>query len=383
MSNTVAIDAAAFSGMREEWNLLLGRSGRSAPMLSWEWAFTWWEVYRTAGVERELKLIGVRDGAGELIGIAPFVKRPCRSSGVMFRRLEFLGTGEREEDETCSEFLDIIAAQGREVEVARAVADHLLADQGWEEIVCRDVRSDEPSVAARLTSIMAEMNNAHAEEFAAARCPFVRLPESWDGYLATLSRNSRRIVRYKRKQIESAGGAQFSTAATPEEINKAFSGFVRLHQERWQQGGEEGCFRSEYFSAFMARLTPLLAARGGVRIAQLTLGGEMAASYYLLLQGGAAYYYNSGVAIEAQGELSPGSVCLGYAIEDAIRRGEREFHFLKGGADSYKWHWTDQFVPVVSLLIRRKGWKHTAAKAGLRVRGWMRAGRQLARRGGA
>lgn len=382
MTEIYPIDGRAFAGMREEWNALLARSAQPGPMLSWEWVFTWWERYRSAGAERELTLIGVRDGH-EWIGVAPFVKRICRSSGVAFRRLEFLGTGEREEDETCSEFLDIVAARGREEDVAQAVAAYLLAEEGWEEIVCRDVRAGQQSVASAMLSIMAGKADLHTEEFAAARCPFVRLPESWDAYLATLSRNSRRIVRYKRKQLESAGDTRFSIAEAPAEVEKAFADFVRLHQERWQAGGERGCFQSEYFSGFLAKLTPRLAERGGVRIAQLSIGGELAASYYLLLHGGAAYYYNSGVALKSHGELSPGSVCLGYAIEDAIRRGEREFHFLKGGPDSYKWHWTEQFVPVVSLLIRRKGWKHTAAAAGSRVRGWVRAGRSRLSKGGA
>jgi CelD/BcsL family acetyltransferase involved in cellulose biosynthesis len=346
-----------FALLPDAWNGLLARSRANSPMLTWEWAYSWWESYRDADARRDLRVLTARGADGELLGLAPFVLRRRRQFGLAWKRLEFIGTGEAEADETCSEFLDLIVDHGREADVLEALVDALRRDGEWGDIVCRDVRREGSAAARAMKSLAAGAGGEPFEEFGHARCPFVALPRSWEEYLATLSRNGRRLVRHKRRAAEANGAARFVVSETPDDVQRDFAEFARLHRQRWQTERPGGCFASRRFEDFMARLTPRLAECGGVRIASLLVRGEPAACYYLLRHAGAVYYYNSGMDLARFAELSPGSVCLGHAIEDAIRRGETEFHFFKGGADSYKYHWTDRAVPVVSLRLRRPGWR--------------------------
>jgi CelD/BcsL family acetyltransferase involved in cellulose biosynthesis len=374
------ISSEEFAAMRDEWNELLSRCAGSSPMLTWEWAFSWWEAYRDSKTSRELRVLTARREDGRLLGIAPLVLRPWREFAIPMRRLEFIGTGEAEEDETCSEFLDIVADREASAEVVRAFLKSLIEDDTWDEMVCRDVRKDVPSAVWQLRDLASDGAwRLRVREFGAARCPFVRLPSSWEDYLSTLSRNSRKTVRHKRRQIEAGGEVRFAVAETPEALERAFSAFLTLHQERWKSADREGCFASPVFADFMRRLTPRLARRGGVRIATLETNGEAAAAYYLLCDDRAWHYYNSGMALERFGGLSPGGVCQGYIIEEAIRRGLAEYHFLKGGAGSYKYHWTDQAVPVASLHVARRGWKEAAGRAA----GWARAVKRALWKGAA
>jgi len=362
-------EADEFAGLRAEWNGLLARGRARSPMLTWEWAYSWWEAYRDADARRELRVLTARGADGELLGLAPLVLRRWRQFGLSWRRLEFIGTGEAEADETCSEFLDLIVDADRRPQVVAALTEALRSDGEWDDLVCRDVRREESAAAQVLRSLEADPNIGPVEESGHARCPFVALPGSWEEYLATLSRNSRRLVRHKRRQLEAAGQIGFVCAETRDETQRAMEGFARLHQQRWQAERQGGCFASGPFREFLLRLTPRLAERGAVRIATLSLNAEPVAAYYLLCHDRATYYYNSGLDLARFAELSPGSVCLGCIVEDAIRRGEREFHFFKGGADSYKYHWTDRAVPVFSLRVRRRGWRLALCALAERLRG--------------
>ncbi|MBN1671848.1 MAG: GNAT family N-acetyltransferase [Kiritimatiellae bacterium] len=348
--------------MREEWNGLLAASASNSPMLTWEWLYTWWETYRTCGVTRELCLLAARHANGSLAGLAPLVLRPFSQFGISRVRLEFLGTGEPEADETCSEYLDVIVSPDRREEVVAGLADYLAQHADWEELLARDVRTDIGAAATQLAERLASRGLVSSES-RPGQAPYIRLPDSWDAYLASLSRNGRKQLRSKRRQFETRGAAAFRSALALPEIRRMFPEFVRLHRLRWQAAGKPGCFASSHFSRFLEAVTARLSERGGVQVSWLELDGEPVALYYLLRHADALFYYNSGMDIERFGELSPGNVCLSFIIEQAVTDGIREFHFLKGGAESYKYRWTDLGVPLTSVLLRRKGWKQTLCRS--------------------
>ena len=378
MITTQHLSENDFAALRPEWNDLLARSRNPGPMLTWEWMFSWWEAYRASDVARTLYLLAARLPDGRLAGLAPFVLRSASRHGLRFRRLEFMGTGEAEQDETCSEYLDWIVDVAHEEACVEAFARAVLGDAGWDEILCRDVRTDRPSSVARFCDAAARTAGVGVEEFGAARCPFIPLPPSWGAYLDGLSRNGRRLVRYKRKQLLAAERVEFRSVRTGEEILKVYDRFTELHQVRWSAQEKDGCFASGTFSRFLRSVTERLAAAGGAQVALLSANGEVIAIYLLLRRGANLYYYNSGMAAGPYDEHSPGSVCLGYIIEHAIRDGDREIHLFKGGTNSYKYHWTDSAVPVASFRIVRRGirWAICRILDGIR-RGARRAARGL------
>jgi CelD/BcsL family acetyltransferase involved in cellulose biosynthesis len=257
----------------------------------------------------------------------------------------------------------------------KAFADSLSRADDWDEMMLRDMRMDSTASAWLLLSDRAMLSRGRfrADPFGSARCPYIPLPHCWEDYLAAMSRNSRQLLRRKRRVLESKAETAYSSTEDPEKIQDAMRNFASLHQLRWEERDRPGCFASVVFDGFIRKVTPRLADAGKLRLGSLRIDGTPAAMYYLLKDGDRLFYYNSGVDVQRFGPLSPGSVCLGYVIEEAIRRGEKEFHFLKGGADSYKWHWTDQSVLVNSMIVRRKGWKDSVCVCNARLIEWMRA----------
>ncbi len=57
-----------FFSIQYQWNQLLKESDNDNIFLTWEWVYTWWEVF---GGESELFIITVKNDKGDLIGIAP------------------------------------------------------------------------------------------------------------------------------------------------------------------------------------------------------------------------------------------------------------------------------------------------------------------------
>src|SRR5262245_3584031 len=89
--------AAARAALRPAWEELLANSPANAVALTPAWLQAWWETF---GPGRELCLLAV-SGGGRLLGLVPLLRRTIRHRGLLpLRRLEFLGSGEEEVDET-------------------------------------------------------------------------------------------------------------------------------------------------------------------------------------------------------------------------------------------------------------------------------------------
>src|SRR5690242_1605509 len=93
------------------WAMLADRSESAAPMATPLWLRSWWRIFGGVG-RRRLKVAVFREGTA-VVGIVPLVRRFHWYRGSLpFRRLEWLGTGEDEGDEVCSEYMAPLAEPG-------------------------------------------------------------------------------------------------------------------------------------------------------------------------------------------------------------------------------------------------------------------------------
>ncbi len=348
------ISESEFAVIGAEWRELLVESDTISPMMTWEWMFYWWESYRELQSPCELYVLTVCD-EDKLIGIAPFYIRHEKKYFIPVRRIQFLGTGEPEEHETCSELLDIIAVSGRKVEVAEAVAGYLRDDDGWDEILCRDVPSADSSVTINLLeNIYNSDRKLYTGVESAGRCPVIKLPDSWDDYYDSLGKRTKKLLRYERGRIIKKTKSDFIVTKDSPGLAEVLARFKDLHQQRWTKDGKSGCFASDVFTGFLDKVIERFALRGDVQFSTLMIDGNMAASFCMLRFNDSLYFYNSAVDIDKYGALSPGTVGLSYVVEDAIKSGYKEFHFFKGRAGSYKDRWTSDTVEVSDIVIGRK-----------------------------
>ncbi len=124
MSQTVRLlTEEEFLSARSDWNRAAADGRWISPMLSWEWLNSWWHVYGAPDTDRELYIPVVLED-DTILGALPFVRHTVGPGKI--RRLEFIGTGEDEYDETCSEYLDVIARGNHEKAIVSAIRNTLM-----------------------------------------------------------------------------------------------------------------------------------------------------------------------------------------------------------------------------------------------------------------
>src|SRR5919202_546321 len=126
---------------------------------------------------------------------------------------------------------------------------------------------------------------------------------------------------------------------------------------RWESCGVPGgVLRDPRVERFQRDAAPELLRAGMLRLYALRIDGHIVGAYYGLAHGARAYAYLGGFDPDYAFE-SPGTILIGHAIEEAVREGAREFHFLRG-PESYKYEWG-----AVDRWNRRRSFRRVVAYA--------------------
>lgn len=313
-----------WDGLDEQrWNGLLDRSRLPSVFLTWQWQTRWAQAF---AAERPLHLLSVTDDDGSLGGLLALHEQEPG-------RLRLLGGVD------VSDYLDVIAAAGREDEVWHALLQHRAAQPvEWDLHAIR--------AASRTLTLVPALAAAHGLRVSATledRCPVLQLSGSWDEYLARLSGKDRHELRRKMRKLErEQPGATVRSHHEPDGWDEALSRFLRLH--RLSKVGKAR-FMDERMERFFRDATCALAAAGWARLWFLECEGAPVASFLCLEYAGTVGLYNSGFD-PAQASLAPGIVLLAHVIRDAIRRGIPTFDFLRG-EEPYK----EAFAPICEDLF--------------------------------
>jgi len=181
---------------------------------------------------------------------------------------------------------------------------------------------------------------------------YIELPASFDDYLASRSRLSRRNVKYALRKTEANGlvmrelsPREFDPMLLPEML-------IRFAIDRQD---EKSFFRLAYAQAFVREVLPSLFIKGYLKVFAMLKEGKAAAMDFYFFTHSGLTAWNGGFMPEIE-RLSPGTALLAFAIRQAIAMGFREFDFGEGD-EAYKKHWTNkeyvvgemELVPRMSL----------------------------------
>jgi CelD/BcsL family acetyltransferase involved in cellulose biosynthesis len=306
------------------WDDLVAASRLRSPFLSWTWQCEW---SRTFAEQRRVEVRCVEDGGGNLVALLPLYES---AAGTM----ETVGGAD------VSDYLDLIAVQGREEEAWMALLQSRTADPI--EWTMHAVPEASPTVRSLppLASACGLQVWAAVEE----RCPVLALPSSWEAYLSRLSGKHRHELQRKMRRLErEAPEARISSVGTPTDIEARIGDFLRLH--RSSRVGKAR-FMDEQMERFFRRALTAFAERGAARLWFLDTSWGPIAAFVTIQWDGTVGLYNSGFAPE-RATLSPGVVLLARVIRDAIERRCTKFDFLRG-EERYKY----EFEPVAEAVYQ-------------------------------
>lgn len=327
-----------FASLDSAWNSLLSRSSSDDFFLRWEWLFTWWKIFGLGPARLRILLV---ERGEELIGIAPFYVRPERRYGFLTERtLLFLGSGEAEEEEIFSEYLDVICKVGEEEAVVRGLMEFIIA-QG----LCDTIRLFNILLSSKTLTILKQFCDDRRMPFNSEfkmESPYARLPSTWDDYLQSLSSSMRHEIRSDRRKLEKMGVIRMERTTRLEDFEDHFKELVKLHSTRWASKEMRGAFENPKFASFHQTVMPTLLKNGHLQLWFLSLSSKNIATCYNIQYNNKVYFYQTGLDFSAAPKISGGLVLKSYCIEDAIRSKQVEYDFMGGGGmKSYKGRWAN------------------------------------------
>jgi hypothetical protein len=291
-----------------------------------------------------------------LVGLGLFSRRLAGHRRVVpVRRIESLLTGEPADDEIWSEYVGLIAEEGLEEAVGRAVGEAFVrrALGGFDELLCPRVDGSDRATAAMFDHLARWGHPVEMEH--RTTCPFAALPGSWDAYLKTRRKAQRYAIRLSLSELEAwAGSREVNLVAATDaaSLARGWAIFQQLHGARWAARRPRGLFSSERFARFHEEVHQHLFDRNRLDLLWLEVGGEPVAALYNLREGTRTQVYQSGrIVDDLPSRLSLGTAVHAHAIRRAIDRGDTEYDFL-GGATLYK----RQFATDQRDLVDRRAW---------------------------
>lgn len=333
----------ALSGLEQEWRALWERCPELTAFQHPAWLLPW---ARHFGGD-EFLTCTLRLG-GRLAGLALFFVIADADADVDAyadidadadggRALLLLGTGN-------SDYLDLLVEPAFGAKGAAPLLGAALEVAACDRCELRQLRTGSPLLEA------AAPPGWRTELLDDEPCPVLSLPTSPAALESHIPAHHLRRVRRDRRRLERHGEVSL-TVATASDFDEVFDSLVRVHQARWSDEGEPGSFRDDASRAFHREAGANLLREGWLRLLALRLDGRILGTYYTFLCRGRFYIYLTGYD-EAYSNLSPGTLTLAHAVEDAIREGARHFDFLRG-RESYKYLWGASDTPT----FRRRLWR--------------------------
>ncbi len=317
------------------------------PFRSWTWLGNWWRAY---GHSKRLFVVAVFDDRSHLAGIAPWYLENCQALGKVVR---FLGSGD-----VCSDYLTVLAASGREHDVANAIASRLATsaspcvitddcpEDSWDLLELSAIWPSDTVIRQLIQGLVGEDCIVHQR--CGANCWRIPLPASWNEYLEQISKPNRRRMRWAEKRLQSPG-MEHRTANDTNELEDGFRILVDLHQQRRQSLGQKGCFACPQFKQFLFRAASEFLPRNCLKLSWIEQEGKAIASMIALRGGNMIYAYQMGISADALHE-NPGWLIQAAAIREAIAAGCDGFDLLRGD-EPYKSHLGAQARPTFDVRV--------------------------------
>jgi CelD/BcsL family acetyltransferase involved in cellulose biosynthesis len=345
---------AGFLRLRERWNSLLSQSSNNTIFLTWEWLYSWWEIFKD---NRKLFILIAKENK-EIVGIAPLLRRRVYYFKILpFYRLEFLASGEDAKDETCSIYLNFIIKNGRERAVIDAFVNYFKINRDkWDEINLGEIIKDKDNLIL-LQKFTDDKMFYKTDRY--GKCAYVNSPDSWEKYLANLGRLKRRNIRRDRKLLSKKFEVKYDVVDFDkiEDLLSVLEPMKKIHQREWKSRGRLGVFASNKFTKFIEIVSKQLAKKKWLKLSYLKLDNKEVAFHYTFNYNNKIYDYITGFTPVPGKNIGVGTVLLSYCIENMINSNVKEWDFLKSGECGWKHEWANSERMLVSARISKKNLK--------------------------
>ena len=211
------IDIKEFENIRGSWNNLLLNSSDPNFFKTWEWLISYWKTY---GKKYRKPIILTAEVDHKLVGAIALRKDRRYISKTYFDIISFLSQGP-------SDYNDVILhREAGKHKTLYNILNYIGSCIEWDLLYMNDV-----PVHSSLSNreLFNQFSLKIKEE--TKKVSYIKLPDTWKGFLSTLSANLRKNIRSKEKRLKRLGKVKFETINSPSV--KDFDVFVDLNLKRW------------------------------------------------------------------------------------------------------------------------------------------------------
>jgi peptidoglycan/xylan/chitin deacetylase (PgdA/CDA1 family)/CelD/BcsL family acetyltransferase involved in cellulose biosynthesis len=328
--------------LKPEWERLLCESASNTIFLTWEWMMAWWSAY---GMPGELRILAALDEAGALRGIAPLRMQTKRKYGQTVSTLCFIGDGSNDSD-----YLDFIAAPGHERDIMEAFSAHLAKELNRGTILTlNEIPASSPNL--RFLKNVADRQGLLWMENEVP-CGTVRLPQSWEEFLASLKPRFRTKVRSVMRNLEDRPEVRQRFCQDAQEVERLLPILFDLHTRRWAGEGKPGVFRWDKKLCFYHDLSRRLLERGWLRFSRLDWKDRVLACQYGFVYAGVYWHLQEGYEPTSE-HWNVGIGLRAWTVREFVREDIREYDFL-GGVGRHKTDWGAEVKYSKQVLTTRE-----------------------------
>lgn len=336
-----------FRSLRDEWNALNDKAEHGTIFSSWEWLFSWWEIYQYDG-NRDLHIMCCRH-EGRLVGIAPLQihnhpKRyfPCN------RQLILLGTGETDGGLVLTEYLDLLIEPGLESRITEEFSNALMDQQDkWQAATFRQLLDH---------SNLGQLFNGQNLSIIAKTVPngfrtLIDLPETYKDYLMSLRKKKRNNITRMFTRLQNEQTYQIDTITEGLDSDLAITELAQLNRERREQLAQPSAFHYPNFEAFHRLVVKRLLPLNKVQIRILRIDGKAVAGLYSLIDGETLHAYQSGFEAALGHRYALLTMMITQEISHCIDDPQlKRFNFMySADENSYKLRYSAYTEPMYDL----------------------------------
>jgi CelD/BcsL family acetyltransferase involved in cellulose biosynthesis len=311
-----------------EWRSLWQRCRLATTFQRPEWILSWMRAF-----EPSEPLLALVRRQGRLVGLAPLLIYEDQSQRV----LGLMGGG-------VSDYLDVLAEEDAGFEVLAAVLDSTIQPEfSWDLLRLTDLPAASPLLAAGRPLVLKSGRHDVCTELA--------IPAAAGKASDVIPRHQYDNLKNAEARLQRSGAARIELAGH-ENLPEFLDALFELHENRWREHGQAGVLAEDKIQAFHRRCAPELLRLGILRFYGLRLDDRLIATLYCFFDREAASCYLQGFD-PAYARLSPGTLLLGAAIDDAIRAGKQRVDFLRG-QEPYKYRWGVKEASTFCLTAPRE-----------------------------
>lgn len=326
--------AEHLAALKPFWQKLDENACNKSVFLSYEWINCWINTFGTD--ISALAIITVWD-SDTLISVFPLYRRRGDDKGVFW----FLGSGEPECAEVCSEGLDIL--------VLSSLSGNLV------DLLKKGLRS------INLTKL--NVSNCFENSFISSFCKragFYSTKRFVGNRYYIFSKNAetkleKRNARYAK--VSQKLNICYEILDSVDNVERFFDNLKTLHDIRWKQKQPTTIFENQQFCLFHLMLLKILVASKKASIVLLKKDEKPIAINYSIISGRDLIFYQSGVDTAFRPNISPGMLLHCFQLQYARDQGLDKYDFLRSMPPTYKENISDACESVHSFVFYRSALK--------------------------